>query len=611
MVAIRIDQFAGESPRMSKRLLPPNGAQRAANCKLLSGELRGLRSLKVVKNLDYLGFTVRKVYRIPYDADKPTEVDPNDIWMGFSNPDVSVQRGPLVNDAYQRYYWTGDGVPQYNTLLRISEGDPPFYLGVPAPTAAPVVGSSVPGAYARSYVYTFVSDYGEESAPSPPAFVADGNEGATWTISAMETTVPDMAYRNITRKNIYRTVTGTASTEYYFVKSIDVATTNTTDIAPDDEVAFNDPLISSIWALPPTGLDNLVAMPNGFMAGNVGNDIYFSEPYRPHAWPAEYVLSVPFNVVGLAVFSNSLVILTDSSPYLASGVNPTSMSLSKSDAVEPCLSRRSIVSTLAGVYYAGLNGIILFNGTAQNASYPILTKEEWIRNYSPTDIKAATLGMQYIAFYSATHGFQFSPQDTLGLFTRLDRFVNVEGIQTDTYSGEVYLIYNNFVMLWDPVDTEPLFYTWTSKEFVMPQPINFGAAKLKFNASNITIDETVATGYKTFNEARIVKPLNTFNLASINAVRTETIPDWPLPQNKTPVGGSPLYNISGYDNVPGVVRFSVFLRGERVFQTVVTTEDIVRLPSGFKGDVWSFELASNTDVYSLVVAETGKELAGV
>jgi len=48
MTTIKIDNFAGISPRNSNRLQPYNGAVVAANCKLLSGELRGLRETQLL-----------------------------------------------------------------------------------------------------------------------------------------------------------------------------------------------------------------------------------------------------------------------------------------------------------------------------------------------------------------------------------------------------------------------------------------------------------------------------------------------------------------------------------------------------------------------------------
>ena len=47
MVAINIKAFRGQVPRMSDRLLQPNQATRAMNCKLTSGRLDPLRGLSL------------------------------------------------------------------------------------------------------------------------------------------------------------------------------------------------------------------------------------------------------------------------------------------------------------------------------------------------------------------------------------------------------------------------------------------------------------------------------------------------------------------------------------------------------------------------------------
>jgi hypothetical protein len=44
---------------------------------------------------------------------------------------------------------------------------------------------------------------------------------------------------------------------------------------------------------------------------------------------------------------------------------------------------------------------------------------------------------------------------------------------------------------------------------------------------------------------------------------------------------------------------------------MVVTEKIIRLPTGFKSDLWQFELIGNTNVYSMQIAETAKGLAEV
>lgn len=43
----------------------------------------------------------------------------------------------------------------------------------------------------------------------------------------------------------------------------------------------------------------LTVLPNGVFAASRDRTIYFSEPYRPYAWPDIYAQTLPFEVVGL------------------------------------------------------------------------------------------------------------------------------------------------------------------------------------------------------------------------------------------------------------------------------------------------------------------------
>ena len=138
---------------------------------------------------------------VPVGFWRGVNANQNAYWLEFPYEDVDVLKGPVADDRYERYYWTSVGTgPQYNPLLRIIQGYAPLTLGVPYPTTfpgvvvgpAPVEGtiylslnafelpdnssaatpSETPTILARSYVYTYVTDYGEESAPSSPGPVS-------------------------------------------------------------------------------------------------------------------------------------------------------------------------------------------------------------------------------------------------------------------------------------------------------------------------------------------------------------------------------------------------------------------------------------------------------
>lgn len=620
MTGFRLEQFSGIAPRYGVRLLPNSAGTVAMNCKLLSGELRGLRAPREVKDLTGLPYTVRRVYRIPYSTGETFEPDANDLWLAFDSIDVDVVRSPLTNDAFSRYYWTGDSIdgngwPKYNTLARIAAGQPNMRLGVPGPTTAPTVvpqNTGTPDDATRAYLYTFVTSYGEESAPSPPTVVT-GDPTSQWDISGIEVSVPaEWSTVDITGVKIYRTVVGQSSASYFYVDEIAFGVATYADNMADDSVALNSLLESTSWQPPPSTLQGLVVMPNGFMVGFSGRDVYFSEPYRPHAWPVDYILSVEYEVVGLAVHGGQIVVLTKSHPYIGSGVNPAAVSLVKLNSVEPCLCKRSIATTLEGVFYASPNGIIRVNQSGVSpVSYNLVTKEEWVRRFNPTRIVAGALGLQYVAFNSETTGFVYSPADQMSNLIELDRFDNITAVDSDSYSGELYIVKADKVMVWDPPTSEPLYYTWKSKEFFTPKPVNFGAVKIKFNdvGEDISVDTT--SYYQPFNTARITESLSAIGDYPIGGVRTMNIVGWTEPQTRNPIGGSPLYPLQLLlTTVPGV-RLTVWADREIVYTNVVYNEYLVRLPTGFKADIWQFEMTSNSDLYSFHIAETSKELANI
>ncbi len=629
MTAIRIENFGGIAPRMSNRLLKENQAVTAANGKLLSGELRGLRETQLLH--DFENSAITRGYRLPASVDAPIPIGNSDFWVGFEDPDVDFVRTPVLEDSFERYYWTSDstknnGVPQYNTRARIQAGDAPYALGIPAPVNAPTVSPAAGTDSTRAYVYTFVSAYGEEGAPSPATF-ATGTAG-TWTISGMDATVlnpidGNAALSNIVTTRIYRTVTGSGTTtDYFHVADISFGTTTYSDSALDEIVALNYTMQSLTWLVPPATLTGLAVHPGGFLVGFTGRDLYMSVPYEPHAWPIQNVLTCQTEIVGLAIYFGLIIVLTTSNPYFGEGMTPTGITLQKIDSIDPCVNRRGIATTLNGAYYPSPQGIVVATAGATNiVTYPLFTREEWQTDFSPTTVQAVPYGLQYVAFDTTATGFIFSPSETLAPLTTLDRFSNVSAIQIDVYSGDAYLMQAGQARLWDPPESTPYEYTWLSKEFDLPKPVNFGAFKLKFAGGGYQIPPDLLTDYTLYNEQRIAFPLNTINGPPINGVRTWNCPITGqaaiVPQIKCPIGGSELFGLETLENVNGAVQVTIFARtpGTQIWNTVMTVSVVneltYRMPAGFKADGWQVQLIGNVPVYSFAMAETGKELMQV
>lgn len=635
MAGLKLELFQGLIPRSSNRLLPNMAATEAKNTKLLNGEVRGYRALREEADFSAGSVTPVKTAVRVVDNDGINA----DAWLTFDSRDVDVVRSPIVNDSYDRYYWAGDGTPKMSTYDRIFAASAEYLLGVPAPANAASVTPPAGTDETRAYVYTFVTEYGEEGPPSPPV-VATGNAGS-WALTGMDTTIPNESSRAFgtghlgAKVRIYRTVTGGTSVNFYFVDEVTWAAHVTasgayTDTEVTTDVAANNLLESTSWLPPPTDLEGFIVMPNGYLVGWKGRRLVFSEAYRPHAWPAEYELSTEFPIVGLIVWGTTLVIGTKSQPYFGQGVSPAAFTLQKLDSVEPCMSRSGMVATTAGAYYPSPNGLVLANSSgARIITQDILTKEEWV-NYSPSTIFAAQLGLQYIAFYTSTTGFVFDPTEQTAKLIELEGFSGVDGMETDRYSGNVLLLQDDRAFEWDPVSSERLAWRWQSKLLQSPEPMNFGAFRLNFNVGSEDVTTDIEGYYGVYNTAlfaaapdgTLTPPLTqsrglaTLNGAAINGSPAQAIglvAGWAEPETRQPLGGSLLYPITamGFQTLAVRIQIKVGPDGTVKYDKVIYDEDIHRLPTGFKSDLWQFNFTGNTDLYSFQVATTPRALKGV
>lgn len=616
MTALRIERFMGMAPKLSNRLLPDNAASSAQNARLLSGELRGVRTPSRIHQ--FSSGTNLSAYRL-YKSNGTA------VWLGLTNADSDVVKGPLVNDSYNRHYWTGEeSYVAYNSDTRIENGDAAYRLGVPGPTAAAslAVSGGSGTVETRAYTYTFVNEFGEESAPAP-VVSESGYVDGSWDLTSLPSTAVDTTNRaTVTNKRVYRTVTGLSTVAYYFVAEITLAATTYSDTSENAQVALNSQCLSFGWDAPPDDLSGLTLHPGGFLVGFVGTDLYMSERYRPHAWPSGYVVSVEHEIVGLDIYNNMLTVLTKGYPYFFAGSRPENMTPVKAQSAEPCLSKASIASTLQGVMYASTNGLILFNeGGPSVVSRAIMSVEEW-DSYSPASMRGAKYGEEYLGFYSSDRAIRFAPAEEFGVFVEIDLFDQIDDVVTDHTSGDLWLVRNNEVYEWEPPSGTPLYYSWTSKVFDFTRPINFGAMVVK--AEGLTIEQNAAQTalLAAYNVARFTADppdaLNPINFTPLNGKRTTTVsvgtsPDGidEITQNKYPLGGTPLYDTEFYLSVQTQVNITVYAKGEAILTIDADPNRLYRLPSGFKSDRWQFKFVGNSNVYSFAIAETPKELQNV
>lgn len=443
----------------------------------------------------------------------------------------------------------------------------------------------------RSYVVTWLTEYGEEGPPCTPA-VASGRADAYWTLTGL--TPPSYTDRNISKLRIYRTITSTQGVATYFqIAELPASTTSYIDTAYSDvTVSANQQIQSTSWYPPPSDLKGWVAMPNGIIAGWRGKEVWFCEPYRPHAWPPQYALTTEYDIVGLGIYGQTLIVCTQGFPTAITGINPLSMTMAKVSTFEPCMSRGSIVSAPEGVYYASPNGLILAaQGQFTNVTKQFMTKDKWQNLLSVSTARAVHNGSGYLAFggvrpgcfeptafdnarfemddYTGSYAGLFFDPTNPGATTTMYSSYPVTSLFTDPWSGETLFIRNNLVQWFDLQTTtrnaEP--FIWRSKKFQANKVQNFEAVKVYF---------TIPAGVTATPSGSVNNTLNqTLDVNQYGLMRV-------------------------YADDRLVATRELFKSGQ-----------MFRLPSGFKNEFWQIEFEARVNITSVQMATSARELAGV
>ena len=435
---------------------------------------------------------------------------------------------------------------------------------------------------ARSYVFTWVTGFGEESVPSVPSETVYAREGDTVLVEDLPQsyTSPDGQPRLVRGIRLYRSLATPGGTEFFRLATLwfpniivraqqegtlvtaetrfphalvvgdkisvpsgvapqqdaevteiidrfrfkysrdtseTIASTLTDDtfyydvsFDPSDDEPFYwglqngdiDPYVfrddfdgqalttilpSLNYAPPPKDLSGIVMMPNNFMAGFSGKRVLFSEPNEFHAWPLDFALTIDENIVGLAVSSGTLVVLTEGYPYRIDGNTPETMTLNRIDSMYPCLSKESIVSTGMGVVYATDSGLALYSPSrgADRMTRFVLDRQDWqdFVNFDPASLRGFEYEDKYIGISSSV-SFAFERDEQIGgllveLKNQSNQPFNITAGWTDPANGNLYVYETAEPQTIREFDAQdPLPITWRSKRFRFPNPLDFGAFQI-------------------------------------------------------------------------------------------------------------------------------------
>ena len=665
--AHRISSFSGAIPKLDYRLLPEGAAFTVGEAFFRSGRIDPM--IEPVQVASSVSSAIAKsIYRLFSGT--------TSYWLSWDS-DVDVARSPIAGDTSFKISFTSDAFEPRTTNLALATSTAEPYpnawyvLGVSPPitalTATPSGGTGT--LESRAYVYTFVTPWGEESAPSPASTLASGYPNASWALTALAVppanagTVSAATYalgvvtvtlntvyglraneqitlsgvagmtdlnstfrinsiltaanqikvtlttaqtytsggswartapHNTTNatKRIYRTVLAAdGSTDYYFVAEIAASATTYTDTVLSS--AVGEPIATTGWAMPPADMQGMLELPNGITCGFSGNKLCFSVPYAPYAWPLQYQYTCSFPIVGTGAFGQSVVVGTMGNPYVASGIDPSSMSMNKTAHSWPCIAKRGITSFGGSVYFPtnlglaaiGVNGEFL-------ATKDLFAQYNW-EKLNPSTFVAANYDNCYYARHSAEVEEVLIVNPETGIAS-----MNIQptDLWTDPSTGDLFGQYRGAIWNINPTSGPWRTASWSSKEYVFPKPINIGAVKINAEylltpqqlkavlAWNAAID---ASNTVLFNNKATVGLHGALNAVPVNAMA---------------VNGSTM--VSAYKPSVGIIGLSMWVDDVPYYTTTVYTEELIRLPGGIKYDEARFQITSNVPIQSIALAET-------
>jgi hypothetical protein len=420
----------------------------------------------------------------------------------------------------------------------------------------------------RAYVYTNVNIFGEESKPSEPVTVELGHGQSIELYGTFKQ--PSSDYALIDKLRSYATnSTSQGNADWYFESEGGAlsgvargATLAFSGIRIKKPAEYGERLSTQDYDLPDAGTTGLCSLPNGFFAahrnvsGGTGagmNELCFTEPYHPHAWPIKYRMTFPWDIVAIKPHGTGLVVTTKGHPYYVYGAHPESMSSTKLQAMQAGVSKRAIVDIGSHVIYASHDGLVAVQNTDVNLemSQKFFTREKWRELYGS---KLAYLALashdgNLIGYFTdgVTDGFTIRMDEAAGAYTKSIKFGTthfVSPVSDTLYFSGVPGVTNKLYAY--ASGTAQQSYTWHSKDTIMPKPISFGAG-------HIILDDTAS----------------------------------------------------------GTVTLVIYADGA-IKQTVnMTASGFFRMPSGFLARRWSVKITSGRTIKELYISTTMGELAGV
>lgn len=515
MGSIRITAFGGMKPRVLRGSTGPTSASEARDVKLWHGYLAPWRypSQEIVTGKTSLCSI--------FNTDC--------CWIGSENACADFTMGDV---SCPRVFSTGHMPwPAYATLPSCEPDcttgnccgtfvEPEWCrLGVPIPVnPVTISGVTVDGPLgdctncdyssqrkreSRAYFYSFVNEYGEESFHSPISNIVDADNDSTATLGFNIPAITD-DFCDPVKIRIYRAMSGATEEadlrvewgegDFFLVDEIDFQTGTFTHVEDTPADCFAEPYPHDCVANPPpANLENIASLPDGVLVGSVGNRLWFSEPWKFHAWNC--FMELDDCIKAIKVTRDQIYVATNGHPYIVDvnlPVNPSDFSedclccrrITRLPEPAPILCKKSMVETGTGVMWATDMGLAKLMGSEFRIdTHDFMAEDDWQKWY-PHDLKGAYYKGEYFGF-NAERGFIWA---------------TLTGAYSETYPGEnakfstlsltptavfkteqnqLYMVFNGNIHRWDSSDTY-MPYRWRSRLNIEGGLQNYSAAKVVF-----------------------------------------------------------------------------------------------------------------------------------
>ena len=514
-----------------------------------------------------------------------------------------------------------------------------------------------------SYVYTYVTDWGGESAPSPPTdlITVYGHEYVILSNFA----VPSPELNNlsdnavfedqgdvISHIRVYRLNAGSdGSSAYYKVKLYDINETSHDDIpvgafyenGPETlmgdanlmnrnmkialSLDLGEPLPTKGMIPPPEYyydsdgnpvlsrfsshdqskteyIKGVTQFSSGVLCGFIKDEVWFSEPGIPYAWPTEYKIKFDYNVVSLGALNNMLVVLTEGYPYVVTGTYPEALSFQKIPVKQKCISKRGVAVTEDKVIFPSPEGLYAIGPAGSGLlSADTVTKEQWIRM-----IDEGISGFYYEGLYT---GFrEGSPEiffvnlsespPTLDTVVMDAEYAFLSG-SVSVEDDALYLMMSydagsavtHQVIKWNRFAGPPFEYTWRSKTFVFPAPVSFTGIRL------------ISGWDEEWKENDA--PYPPWSVVARNGVVYRANGFW-VDANEILRPGDGTGDWQSCWSVCPDVRFTIYADNEARDTGALASGKTLRLSGGYKASLWAVELSGYKTTDEVILTTSVSEL---